>query len=60
MNENQNQNPDMYYMEIDGQRRNFEDRQARTDITAINAALNGLSFGISQNNCLTITYDDGE
>lgn len=36
MNENQNQNPDMYFMEIDGERRNLEDRQARTDLENLN------------------------
>ena len=34
--------------------------QISNNKTNIEKCLNGLSFGISANNCLTVTYDDGE
>ena len=52
--------PDMYYMEIDGERRNLMDKQAREGLQEVKEAQNGLEFGISENGCLTVTYDDGE
>lgn len=40
--------------------RPLQNKAAAKEINAIKSSMNGLSFGISANNCLTVTYDDGE
>lgn len=37
----------------------MKDKDLQKQIDSINSALNGLSFGVSDNGCLTVTYDDG-
>ena len=34
--------------------------QMKEKINSASTALNGLAFGISDNGCLTVTYDDGQ
>ena len=38
---------------------NSKDKELQEQIDKINSALNGLSFGVSDDGCLTISYDDG-
>ena len=37
----------------------MKDKELQEQIDKINSSLNGLSFGVSDNGCLTVTYDDG-